>query len=201
MKPIRIKGKNYTPTLSFVVAFGLTLLVIIGSFFLGYWIIRAQTLAQGSAAATSSPASAASVASKIALIPTLAFEGSASGDPLAALMTPDNVMNIAFMAVAFFVVLIMTVDLLFRQNVSHIVMVLVCGLLFSAYALARTIFNLAITRDHVGSGVLYLIAFAGSLLMLYFFVKKALDGDADFSYLLTGGLTLLFFFLGCATNF
>lgn len=171
-------------------------IVLIAIFFV---ILFTTMNASGTVSSSSSSSSSASTSSSVASALLLAQTSTAG---ISYLFVPINVVNITFMAITLLVLILLFVDLSFHKKSSHIAMVLLMGFLVSAYLLTRTIFCLSILGNaYINAGILYLIAFVASLFQIYFFIMKALDGDADWKYGLATGLTIAFIFLASVINY
>jgi hypothetical protein len=97
--------------------------------------------------------------------------------------TTDNGLNFVFMILGFVFCLLLFFDLLFRQNVSHIFLVVAIGFFVMVFALTKVIngFVVGTTVSRRGS-VFYILALVGLGAMIYFYIVKGLDGDASFWY-------------------
>jgi hypothetical protein len=105
------------------------------------------------------------------------------------------------MAIALVEFLLLGFDLILRQKVSHIGYVLALGLVFSVYSLIRVFLNIQMGSSFYSGAFFFGLAFVASLFLLYFFVKKALDGDADWRFQLAAWMTVGSFFFGVVSTY
>lgn len=121
------------------------------------------------------------------------------GDIYAGYKTGDSRINLVFMIIGAVLMVLFLLDLLFRHNVSHILLVLCLGVYVFAYALAFSIFSLV--NKNAGSSVFFILGTIAVGLLIYFFVKKALDGDADWKFMGSLLLSIVFLFFGEIANY
>ncbi len=109
----------------------------------------------------------------------------------------SNVISLTFATILFLYLIVLSLDLLFRNGSSHILMVLVGELIISAYAITKTAwtFNLDSTRQTM-SIIFLIIGDIGLISMHYFFLKKALDGDHDIFYTICLYVAGIFLYFG-----
>jgi hypothetical protein len=95
----------------------------------------------------------------------------------------------------FFLFIALFISLLYHKNVSHIGYVLSFGGLLFLYALIKII-TLAISfkSSYINSILFYSLSLIGAAFMIYFYILKGLDGDANFRYFLVFGLTFVFLY-------
>lgn len=112
------------------------------------------------------------------------------------LFTMGNAISVTFAAILFFYCILLSLDLLFRKDSSHILLVLVGEAIISAYAIAKTVWTFDTSfKRQVISLVFLITADVLLIVMHYFFLKKAWDGDYDSIYmicLLLAGIALYF---------
>ncbi len=108
----------------------------------------------------------------------------------------SNIISIVFASLLFVYFVLLALDLLFRKDSSHILLVLIGEAIISAYAITKTVwtFDIDFTRQII-SLVFLFTSDAFLLAMHYFFLKKAWDGDYGTPYLIclfAAGLTFYF---------
>ncbi len=112
------------------------------------------------------------------------------------LYSSSNMISITFATILFFYFIFLSLDLLFRKDCSHILLVLIGEAIISAYAISKTVwtFSYSFTRQ-IMSVVFLIIGDISLICMHYFYLKKALDGDYGAPYLVclfTAGLAFFF---------
>lgn len=80
-------------------------------------------------------------------------------------------------------------DTLARKEVSHIAVTCTCGLVSLIYLVGNAVVEFMASNE--GAGAFFAIGAVASAFMIYFFIKKMLDGDATLGYKIAGGATLL----------
>ncbi len=115
----------------------------------------------------------------------------------AYLFTMGNVISVTFASILFFYCILLALDLLFRKDTSHILLVLIGEAIISAYAIAKTVwtFDANFTRQVI-SLVFLISADVLLIAMHYFYLKKAWDGDRGSAYLICLILAGLAFYFG-----
>ncbi|MCR4562704.1 MAG: hypothetical protein K5694_05855 [Bacilli bacterium] len=105
--------------------------------------------------------------------------------------------NLIFMIIGAVLSLFLAADIFFRKESSHIALIIINGAYVTSYGVVQTIRN---ATNHVYGGMIfYALASIFSAILIYFYIKKALDGDANLKFILFGGLTAAFFiFAGIA---
>ncbi len=76
-------------------------------------------------------------------------------------------------------------DTLLRKEVSHIAATITAALVGSIYFAFNSLVEF--DKSVVGAGVFYALAAVFAAAMIYFFIKKMLDGDATLGYKICGG--------------
>jgi hypothetical protein len=113
----------------------------------------------------------------------------------------ESLVSVIFVGIAFLGFFLVAIDLFMRQKVSHIGYVLGLGGIFSLYSLIRVFLAIQMGSSYFTAAFFFGLAFVASLVLLYFFVKKALDGDADWRYQLAAWLTLALFYFGVVSTY
>jgi hypothetical protein len=116
--------------------------------------------------------------------------------------TLDNRLNVVFMVIGFVLMALLFLDFLFRQNVSHILLVVVSGLYLLAYMFAKMLASyLSGTNTTLKEGVFFTLTLLAMGFMIYYYIKKGLDGDASFWYYAVAIAVILFFFFAVISNY
>lgn len=105
----------------------------------------------------------------------------------------ENLIFLIFSLLGMGATLASFLDCLFRKNVTHILIIFIQGLLLVAFEVVEAI-NLH--SSNTSGWVFYAIAAALSVIMVYFYIKKALDGDATLGYKIVLILLAVFSFFG-----
>lgn len=110
--------------------------------------------------------------------------------------TFGNAISVSFAAILFFYFIFLALDLLFRQESSHILLTLIGEAIISAYCICKTVWMFGHDFVRQTMALVFLIVASISLIaMHYFFLKKSLDGDHDSIYtivLFVAGIALFF---------
>ncbi len=85
--------------------------------------------------------------------------------------------------------LLLSLDLFYRSEASHVLIVFLGGTIVLAYQLAQGIYRLGEGND-VGNGVVYVVTAVLVFWSLLFFLKKAFDGDASWLMKTSIGLSI-----------
>lgn len=92
------------------------------------------------------------------------------------------------------------VDLLLRKKASHIALVEASTIAVLAYEITRAVYCFSLGSVNIIVAIFYLAAIVGTLGSLYFFFKKALDGDNLWPYWACFIFGAAFLFFGGATK-
>ena len=90
--------------------------------------------------------------------------------------------------------------LLFNKKSSYIIAVFIGNLLFAGFALLRAIYCFHVGSTSTTVGIFYLLSLLGALGTLYFFPKRALDGDSKWPYYACLLWASIFFLFASATK-
>ncbi len=85
--------------------------------------------------------------------------------------------------------LILSCDLIWRRNASHVLFTFLIAVAQGGYCLAQGIYRVT-SKSDITSVIFFIMAFVFALWSALFFVKKALDGDASWLMKTVIGLTI-----------
>lgn len=138
----------------------------------------------------SSAASSANSVSGLIRGPLFSAATLSTSSPFVSLFTGDSLLNLVFVLIFFALFIALFVSLLYHKNVSHIGFVLAFGGLILIYCLAKLILlSVSFKNSYINAILFYALALVGCGFMIYFYILKGLDGDANFRYFLVFGLT------------
>ena len=116
------------------------------------------------------------------------------------LSTSEYRIALIFAAILFVFLIIFLLDLIFRKKSTHIATVLAgVGIAF-ALALTRSIWCFVQGGINIVVGVINILAVIGLAACLYFYFKKAMDGDSNFLYMVSLFVALAGMMFGCMTQ-
>ncbi|MDD6801894.1 MAG: hypothetical protein PUE65_04990 [Mollicutes bacterium] len=153
--------------------------------------------------------------SALCLIPLINY-GIASSDPAARnwrldylrpgeavdayLHSGETKIALAFSIIALIFFLAFLADLLLRKKASHIALVETSTLAVIAYEITRMVYCFQKGSVNIMVGITYCVALLGSIGCVYFYFKKALDGDNLWPYWVCFIVSAAAFFFAGATK-
>ncbi len=105
-----------------------------------------------------------------------------------------------FSGIALVFFLAFGLDLLLRKKASHIALVEASSLAVLAYEITRAAYCFKLGSVNILVGIFYCVAMLGTLGTIYFYFKKALDGDNLWPYWACFIVSGAFFFFASATK-
>ncbi len=118
----------------------------------------------------------------------------------AYLHSSGTAIALVFSGVALLFFLGFGLDLLFRKKASHIALVEASTIAVLAYEITRAIYCIKLGSVNIIVAIFYIVAMLGTLGTIYFYFKKALDGDNLWPYWACFIVSAAFFFFGGATK-